>query len=77
MMLAGLIDCFGTDSRIIITRRYEHLLFSHGAETLHKVEELFPSDALLHFSWKAFRKPQPSEDFVELCLDVVRFSKHY
>jgi hypothetical protein len=42
------------------------LLFSHGAETLHKVEELRPIDA--------FRKTQPSEAFVELCLDVVRFS---
>jgi hypothetical protein len=33
------------------------------------VEELCPIDA--------FRKPQPSEAFVELCLDVVRFSKNF
>lgn len=73
--LAGEPDWFGLGSRIIITTRDEHLLVAHGVERLYKVKELCPDDALMLFSWNAFRNPHPSEDHLEVSLRAVRYAQ--
>lgn len=73
--LAGEPDWFGAGSRIIITSRDEHVLVSHGVRFVHKVEELCPGDALQLFSWHAFRKSQPKEEFMMHSCDAVTYAK--
>jgi hypothetical protein len=44
-------------------------------ERLYKVKELCPDDALMLFSWNAFRNPHPSEDHLEVSLRAVRYAQ--
>ncbi|XP_068316813.1 TMV resistance protein N-like [Pyrus communis] len=65
-VLAGNQSWFGMGSRIIITTRNEGLLVQHGIATSYKVEGLNYGEALELFSFHAFKKDQPEEDFLEL-----------
>ncbi|XP_062022547.1 disease resistance protein RPV1-like [Rosa rugosa] len=73
--LAGNQEWFGSGSRVLITTRNEHLLIQHGVERRLKVEELNHDDSLKLFSWKAFQKGYPEEDFHDLSESVINYAK--
>jgi len=72
--LAGSHDWFGDGSRIIITSRDRHLLNRYVDDT-YEVKVLNDAEALQLFSWKAFKKPHPEENIVELSKDVVSYAQ--
>ncbi|KAL6131378.1 hypothetical protein ACLB2K_069754 [Fragaria x ananassa] len=63
--LVGERDWFGLRSRIIITTRNRHILVTHGIEKLYKLDQLNNDEALRLFSWKAFRKYEPEDEYAE------------
>jgi hypothetical protein len=72
--LAGSHKWFGEGSRIIITSRDRHLLNRYVDDT-YEVKVLKDVEALRLFSWKAFKKPHPEENYVELSKDVVSYAQ--
>ncbi|XP_030939790.1 TMV resistance protein N-like [Quercus lobata] len=73
--LAGKHDWFGPGSRIIVTSRDSHLLIRCGVDYIYIAKELNNDDALQLFSWKAFHKPHPEENYVNLSMDFVNYAK--
>ncbi|XP_030936726.1 TMV resistance protein N-like [Quercus lobata] len=73
--LAGKHDWFGPGSRIIVTSRDSHLLKRCGVDYIYTAKELNNDDALQLFSWKAFHKPHPEENYVNLSKDFVNYAK--
>ncbi|KAM5549965.1 TMV resistance protein N-like [Rosa sericea] len=73
--LAGNREWFGSGSRVLITTRNEHLLIQHGVERRLKVEELNDDDSLKLFSWNAFERGYPEEDFLGLSKSVISYAK--
>ncbi|XP_062016489.1 disease resistance protein Roq1-like isoform X2 [Rosa rugosa] len=73
-MLAGTKDWFGPGSRIIITTRDERLLIEHGIEKPYELQGLNDNQALQLFSWKAFKKYHPEEDYLELSKCFVDYA---
>jgi hypothetical protein len=71
--LAGSHKWFGEGSRIIITSRDRHLLNRYVDDT-YEVKVLNDVEALRLFSWKAFKKPHPEENYVELSKDIVSYA---
>ncbi|XP_062171839.1 disease resistance protein RUN1-like isoform X2 [Alnus glutinosa] len=65
---------FGEGSRIIITSRDRHLL-NRFVDNTYTVKVLNDAEALQLFSWKAFKKPHPEENYVQLSKDVVRYAQ--
>ncbi|XP_050254075.1 disease resistance protein RUN1-like isoform X5 [Quercus robur] len=73
--LAGKHDWFGPGSRIILTSRDSHLLIRCGVNDIYTAKGLSDNDALKLFSLKAFHKPHPEENFVNLSMDFVNYAK--
>ncbi|XP_024163196.2 disease resistance protein RPV1 [Rosa chinensis] len=73
--LAGNPEWFGSGSRVLITTRDEHLLIEREVENRLKVEELNDDDSLQLFSWKAFKRGYPEEDFLDLSKSVISDAK--
>ena len=73
--LVGKHDWFGLGSRIILTSRDRNLFESCGVNDVYTIKELNDDEALKLFSWRAFRKPYPIEDYVELSKDFVNYAK--
>uniref|UniRef100_A0A2K1R517 TIR domain-containing protein n=1 Tax=Populus trichocarpa TaxID=3694 RepID=A0A2K1R517_POPTR len=73
-MLAAEHGSFGPGSRIIITSRNKHVLDSHGVTRIYEADKLNDKDALMLFSWKAFKRDQPAEDLSELSKQVVGYA---
>ncbi|XP_050254081.1 TMV resistance protein N-like isoform X2 [Quercus robur] len=73
--LAGKHDWFGPGSRIIVTSRDSHLLIRCGVDYIYTAKELNNDYALQLFSWKAFHKPHPEENYVNLSKDFVNYAK--
>ncbi|XP_041017976.1 disease resistance protein Roq1-like [Juglans microcarpa x Juglans regia] len=73
--LAGSHDWFGLGSRIILTSRDNHLLKRHGVNDIYKVNELNKDEALQLFSWVAFKKPHPQENYVDLSKGFVKYAQ--
>ncbi|KAM5556241.1 disease resistance protein RPV1 [Rosa sericea] len=73
--LVGEKDWFGIRSRIIITTRNRHVLVRHGIEKPYEVRGLNKDEALQLFSWKAFRKYEPEEDYAEHSQSFVSYAK--
>nr|AFP55552.1 TIR-NBS-LRR [Rosa rugosa] len=67
-------DCFGLRSRIIITTRDRRVLVTHGVEKPYELKGINEHEALQLFSWKAFRKCEPEEDYAELCKSFVTYA---
>ncbi|CAL8082713.1 unnamed protein product [Prunus armeniaca] len=65
-ILLGEKHWFGLGSRIIITTRDQHLLVTHGVEKSYELEGLNEVEALQLFSWNAFKKDHPEDDYSEL-----------
>jgi len=72
--LAGSHGWFGEGSRIIITSRDRHLLNKYVDDT-YEVKVLNDAEALWLFSSKAFKKPHPEENYVELSKDFVSYAQ--
>jgi hypothetical protein len=72
--LAGSHDWFGQGSRIIITSRDHHLLNRFVNDT-YEVKNLNGNEALQLFSRKAFKKPHPEENYLELSMEVVNYAQ--
>ena len=70
--LAGKHDSFGVGSRIIVTSRDSHLL--RTMDDVYTIEGLNNDEALELFSWRAFEKPHPEENYVDLCKDFVNYT---
>lgn len=68
------VNWFGSGSRIIITTRDEHLLVFHDVKSVHRIKELCARDALVLFSWNAFKSSQPPEDYLKLSVNVVTYA---
>ena len=72
--LAGNHDCFGSGSRIIVTSRDSHLLRRCDMNFIYTVKQLNNDDALKLFSWRAFKKPDPKENYMDLSQDFVNYA---
>nr|AGV28084.1 NBS-LRR protein [Malus domestica] len=65
--------CFGPGSRIIITTRNEHLLKQVEVDKTYPLQEMKKKEALELFSWHAFRKSYPNEEYLEVSEKVVSY----
>ncbi|MED6147420.1 hypothetical protein PIB30_043890 [Stylosanthes scabra] len=72
--LAGGKDGFGSGSRIIITTRDVEVLKEQEMHATYKVEGLVETEAFNLFSLKAFKLPKPTEEFLDLSKEVVKYS---
>ena len=72
--LAGKHDWFGLGSRIIVTSRDIHLLRRHGVDDVYIPKRLNDDEALELFSWRAFKKPHPEENYADLSRDFVSYA---
>ena len=72
--LAGNHDWFGSGSRIIVTSRDSHLLRRCDMNFIYTVKQLNNDDALKLFSWRAFKKPNPKENYMDLSQDFVSYA---
>ncbi|KAG6630084.1 hypothetical protein CIPAW_14G130700 [Carya illinoinensis] len=72
--LAGDRQWFGPGSRVIITCRDSHLLITHGVNDIYNVELLGTADALQLFSWSAFNKNHPPDNYKYLSMDFVKYT---
>ncbi|XP_075648256.1 TMV resistance protein N-like [Castanea sativa] len=70
--LAGKHDWFGLGSRIIVTSRDRHLLRRHGVDDVYTIKGLNDDEALELFSRRAFKNPNPEENFAKLSKDFVK-----
>ncbi|KAL6127279.1 hypothetical protein ACLB2K_075320 [Fragaria x ananassa] len=70
--LVGERDWFGSRSRIIITSRDRQVLITHDIEEPYELKKLNKNEALKLFSWKAFRKDEPDQDYAEQSKSFVR-----
>ena len=73
--LVGKHDWFGPGSRIIVTSRDSHLLKRCGVNDIYSAKGLSNDDALQLFSWKAFKKPYPEENYLEFSKCFVNYAK--
>ena len=73
--LARKHDWFGLGSRIIITSRDSHLLKRCGVNDIYSAKGLSNDDALQLFSWRAFNKPYPEENYVNFSKGFVNYAQ--
>ncbi|KAL2986837.1 hypothetical protein AAZX31_12G228800 [Glycine max] len=71
--LCGNRKWIGLGSVIIITTRDRGLLNILNVDYVYKMEEMNENEALELFSWHAFRKAEPREEFNELARNVVAY----
>ncbi|MED6161928.1 hypothetical protein PIB30_065496 [Stylosanthes scabra] len=72
--LAGAKDWFCPGSRIIITTRDRHVLNVPRAEIITcEVEKLKENEALKLFCLKAFERPEPEEEYLDLLKELVEY----
>ncbi|XP_038721239.1 disease resistance protein RPV1-like [Tripterygium wilfordii] len=67
-------DWFGPGSRVIITSRDDQLLKKMKMDEVYMAKELDDAESIELFSWHAFRKSDPVQDYVELSRSVVNHS---
>ncbi|BFG15858.1 hypothetical protein CerSpe_021320 [Prunus speciosa] len=66
-------DWFGPGSRIIITTRNKHLLDQVGVDSTYPTEEMDEEEALELFSWHAFKRGYPDQEYLDLSKRVIRY----
>ncbi|XP_027336934.1 TMV resistance protein N-like isoform X2 [Abrus precatorius] len=71
--LCGSHERLGLGSVLIVTSKDEHLLDLLKVDHVFKIKEMDENDSLELFSWHAFRKAIPREDFIELSRKVVAY----
>lgn len=62
--------CFGPGSRVIVTTRDQHILKLSQAK-IYEMKEFENDEALQLFSWHAFIRPCPDQDYKDLSLRIV------
>ena len=69
-------DWYGPGSIIIVTSGDSHLLNSYwdGVIDIYNAEGLNDDEALELFSLKAFKKPHPKENYVDLSINFVNYA---
>ncbi|KAL5778602.1 hypothetical protein ACOSQ2_009339 [Xanthoceras sorbifolium] len=67
------LDCFSSESRIIITTRDKQVLKNCRVNQIYKVDELFDHNALTLFCLYAFGQSRPKEDYEQLSHRVVEY----
>ncbi|CAL5348650.1 unnamed protein product [Camellia sinensis] len=72
--LAGNRDWFGPGSRIIITTRDKHLLKGLKVDERYMAMELNHEESLQLFSWHAFGKTNPLENYADLANGIVSYA---
>ncbi|KAK4564013.1 hypothetical protein RGQ29_006203 [Quercus rubra] len=72
--LAGKCDWFGLGSRIIITTRDRSLLTNHEVNFTYQVKEMDHNEALQLFSWNAFKRDKPTEEYVEITECAIHYA---
>ncbi|XP_052209591.1 disease resistance protein RUN1-like isoform X2 [Diospyros lotus] len=60
----GMLDWLSPGSKMIITTRHQHLLKTHECCKVQTVELLDQNESLELFSWHAFGKNHPSDDYL-------------
>ncbi|KAK9949805.1 hypothetical protein M0R45_005317 [Rubus argutus] len=73
--LAGGCDWFGSGSRIILTTRDTRLLDGHQVHSIYEVDGFDFDEALELFSWNAFKRNVPLNDYMELAKCAVDMAK--
>ncbi|XP_020420385.1 TMV resistance protein N isoform X2 [Prunus persica] len=66
-------DWFGPGSRIIITTRNKHLLDQVGVDSTYMAQEMDEEEALELFSWHAFKRGDPDQEYLHLSKRVIRY----
>jgi hypothetical protein len=72
--LAGQRAWFGPGSRIIFTARDTNILAKYEVDATYEVKELDPNEAHQLFSWHAFQKGKPDDDYVELTKHAIHLA---
>jgi hypothetical protein len=72
--LAGQHDWFGSGSRIIFIARDTNLLTKYEVDTTYEVKELDTNEAHQLFSWHAFTKDKPDDNYVELTKHAIHLA---
>ncbi|XP_020965565.1 TMV resistance protein N-like isoform X2 [Arachis ipaensis] len=79
--LAGGHDWFGSGSRIIITTRDTDVVDKHVMGDVvtkkYKMEELNDDDSLELFSWHAFNRKEPAENFKNVSRNAISYAKGF
>ncbi|KAG5588605.1 hypothetical protein H5410_049039 [Solanum commersonii] len=65
---------FGSGSVIIITTRDKHLLYGLTTSEIHEAKLLNENEAQQLFCCHAFNSLSPSQEFVELAQDIIKYS---
>ncbi|XP_045817185.1 disease resistance protein Roq1-like [Trifolium pratense] len=73
-VLAGGLDWFGPDSKVIITTRDKQLLTSHGVEITYEVDELNVDEALELLTWKAFKNNNVDSSYKYILRRAVSYA---
>ncbi|XP_048328804.2 disease resistance protein RPV1-like [Ziziphus jujuba] len=73
--LVGEDDWFGSKSRILVTTRDEALLTFKEDCTIYRAEQLNDSEGLQLFYREAFKSNHPSQDYMELSIQAIMYSK--
>ncbi|XP_021826150.1 disease resistance protein TAO1-like [Prunus avium] len=71
--IAGARDWFGPGSRIVITTRNQHLLDQVGVDSTYMAQEMDEEEALELFSWHAFKRGYPDQEYLDLSKRVIRY----
>lgn len=71
--VAGSHDWFGQGSKIIITSRDRHLLNRNEVDDIYMAKGLNKDEALKLFTLKAFKKPYPEVNYVDLSIKLVDY----
>ncbi|CAL8101016.1 unnamed protein product [Prunus armeniaca] len=66
-------DWFGPGSRIIITTRDQHLLEQIGVDSTYPAEEMDEEEAIELFSWHAFKRDYPNQEYLDLSKRVIHY----
>ena len=64
---------FGSGSRIIITTRDKQIIRGDRVNQVYIMEEMDESESLELFSWHAFMKVSPRENFAKISRNVVEY----
>ncbi|CAL2257913.1 unnamed protein product [Prunus armeniaca] len=71
--IAGARDWFGPGSRIVITTRNQHLLDQVGVDSTYMAQAMNEKEALVLFSWHAFKSGYPNQEYLDLSKRAIRY----
>ncbi|CAN6582716.1 unnamed protein product [Malus baccata var. baccata] len=69
------VDCFGEGSRVIITTKDRSLLDFYGGHWIYEVQQLGYNKALELFSWNAFERNRPPDDYLSLARRAIAYAQ--